>query len=125
MNVPTNLKYSNDHEWLKIDGDVAYVGITAYATEQLGDVVFLDVTTVGETLEKEEPFGTIEAVKTVSDMLMPVGGEILEFNEALEANPALLNADPFGEAWIVKIRMTNPAEVEDLLDYMAYQELIG
>ena len=125
MNVPVNLKYSNDHEWLKTDGDVAYVGITAYAAEQLGDVVFLDVTTVGETLEKEEAFGTIEAVKTVSDMLMPVGGEILEFNETLETNPGLLNTDPFGEGWIVKIKMTNPAEVEDLLDHTAYEALIG
>ena len=125
MNVPVNLKYSNDHEWLKTDGDNAYVGITAYAAEQLGDVVFLDVTTVGETLEKEEAFGSIEAVKTVSDMLMPVGGEILEFNETLEANPGLLNTDPFGEGWIVKIKMTNPAEVEDLLDHTAYEALIG
>jgi glycine cleavage system H protein len=125
MNVPVNLKYSNDHEWLKVDGDVAYVGITAYAAEQLGDVVFLDVTTVGETLGKEEAFGTIEAVKTVSDMFMPVGGEILTFNEALEANPGLLNADPFGEGWIVKIKITNPAEIEELLDHTAYESLIG
>lgn len=125
MNVPVNLKYSKDHEWLKIDGDIACVGITSYATEQLGDVVFLDVTTVGETLEKEEVFGTVEAVKTVSDMLMPVSGEILEFNEALEANPGLLNTDPFGEGWIVKIKVTNPKEVEELLDHTAYQALIG
>jgi len=125
MNVPVNLKYSKDHEWLKIDGDIALIGITAYAAEQLGDVVFLDVTTVGETLEKEETFGTVEAVKTVSDMLMPVGGEILEFNEALEANPGLLNNDPFGEGWIVKIRITDMTEIEDLLDSAAYQALIG
>jgi len=125
MNVPVNLKYSKDHEWLKIDGDIAYIGITAYATEQLGDIVFLDVTTVGETLEKEEVFGTIEAVKTVSDMLMPVSGEILEFNETLEGNPGLLNTDPFGEGWIVKIKITNPTEIEDLLDNTEYEALIG
>ena len=125
MNVPTNLKYSNDHEWLKIDGDIAYIGVTAYAAEQLGDVVFLDVTTVGETLDKEEALGTVEAVKTVSDILMPVGGEVLEFNEALETNPGLLNTDPFGEGWIVKIKMTNPTEAEKLLDHIAYEALIG
>jgi len=125
MNVPANLKYSNDHEWLKIDGDIAYIGITAYAAEQLGDVVFLDVTTVGETLKKEEAFGTVEAVKTVSDMLMPVDGEILEFNEALEANPGLLNSDPFGEGWIVKIKITNLEEIEELLNSSDYEGLIG
>ena len=125
MNVPANLKYSKDHEWLNIEGDVAYVGITAYATEQLGDIVFLDVTTVGETLGKEEIFGTVEAVKTVSDMLMPVSGEILEFNEALEANPGLLNNDPFGEGWVIKVKITEPAEIEDLLDHAAYEALIG
>ena len=125
MNVPANLKYSNDHEWLKIDGDVAYIGITSYATEQLGDIVFLDVTTVGETLDKEEIFGTVEAVKTVSDMFMPVGGEILDFNEELEANPGLLNSDPYGEGWIIKIKLSNPAEVEDMIDADAYKALIG
>jgi glycine cleavage system H protein len=125
MNVPANLKYSNDHEWLKIDGDVAYIGITSYATEQLGDIVFLDVTTVGETLDKEEIFGTVEAVKTVSDMFMPVGGEILDFNAELEANPGLLNSDPYGEGWIIKIKLSNPADVEEMLDADAYKALIG
>ncbi len=125
MNVPANLKYSKDHEWLKVEGSEAFIGITAYATEQLGDIVFLDVTSVGETLEKEEVFGTVEAVKTVSDLLMPVGGEVLEFNETLEENPGLLNSDPFGAAWIVKIKLTNPEEVEDLLDHNSYEALIG
>ena len=125
MNVPVNLKYSKDHEWLKVDGEEAYVGLTAYATEQLGDVVFLDVTIVGETLGKDEAFGTVEAVKTVSDMLMPVGGEVLDFNAALETNPGLLNTDPFGEGWIVKIKITDPTEIEDLLDHTAYEALIG
>lgn len=124
MNVPANLKYSNDHEWLKIEGDLAYVGITSYATDQLGDIVFLDVNTVGDTIEKGEPFGTVEAVKTVSDLLMPVSGEILEFNEALEANPGLLNSDPFGEGWIIKIQMSSSDEVNDLLDDKAYKALI-
>ncbi len=124
MNVPANLKYSNDHEWLKIEGDLAYVGITSYATDQLGDIVFLDVNTVGDTIEKGEPFGTVEAVKTVSDLLMPVSGEILEFNEALEANPGLLNSDPFGEGWIIKIQMSSSDEVNDLLDDEAYKALI-
>lgn len=124
MNVPANLKYSNDHEWLKIEGDLAYVGITSYATDQLGDIVFLDVNTVGDTIEKGEPFGTVEAVKTVSDLLMPVSGEILEFNEALETNPGLLNSDPFGEGWIIKIQMSSSDEVNDLLDDKAYKALI-
>ena len=125
MNVPANLKYSNDHEWLKIDGDVAYIGITSYATEQLGDIVFLDVTTVGETLEKEDIFGTVEAVKTVSDMFMPVSGEILDFNAELEANPGLLNSDPYGDGWIIKIKLSNPADVDAMIDADAYKALIG
>lgn len=125
MNVPENLKYSNDHEWLKIDGGLATVGITSYATEQLGDVVFVEVTTVDETLEKEEVFGTVEAVKTVSDLLMPTGGEIIEFNSALEENPGLLNTDPFGEGWIIKIKLTDPEEVNDLLNAEEYSKLIN
>lgn len=125
MNIPENLKYSADHEWLKVDGDVAYVGITAHAANELGDIVFLDITSVGETLDKDEVFGTIEAVKTVADLMLPVGGEVLEFNEALEANPALVNSDPYGEGWIVKIKVTNPAEADTLLDAAAYQALIG
>lgn len=125
MNVPANLKYSNDHEWLKMDGEIAYIGITSYATEQLGDVVFLDVNTVGETIDKGEAFGTVEAVKTVSDMFMPVSGEVLEFNEALEENPGLLNSDPYGEGWIIKVKMTNNDEAGELMDADAYKALIG
>jgi glycine cleavage system H protein len=125
MNVPTNLKYSKDHEWVKIDGDIAYIGITAYAADQLGDIVFLDVTTVGDNLDKEEVLGTIEAVKTVSDVFMPIGGEVLEFNEALEANPGLINTDPYEEGWIIKIKPSDISEMNDLLDVNAYKVLIG
>ena len=115
-NVPANLKYSNDHEWLRVEGDVAVIGITDYAQSQLGDIVFVDVPTVGET---------IEAVKTVSDAFTPVSGEVIEFNEAVEADSALVNKDPYGEGWLVKIKMSNPAEVEGLLDAAAYEALIG
>jgi len=120
-----NVKYTKDHEWVKLEGDNAYVGITAFASEQLGDIVFIDINTVGETLEKEEVFGTIEAVKTVSDMFLPIGGEILEFNEDLESNPALINTDPMGAGWIIKIKPTNLAEFEELLSEEQYNELIG
>ncbi len=122
--IPENLKYSNDHEWLKMDGEFAYVGITAYAAEQLGDIVFVDVTTVDETLEKDEVFGSIEAVKTVSDLMLPIGGEVVEFNEELEGNPALINTDPYEGGWIVKIKPTNPAEADTLLDAAGYADLI-
>ncbi len=125
MNIPENLKYSNDHEWLRMEGVFAYVGITAFAANELGDIVFLDITTEGETLEQNEVFGTIEAVKTVSDLMLPVGGEVVEFNTELEGNPALVNSDPYGEGWIVKIKVTNPAEADTLLDAAAYQALIG
>ena len=112
-------------KWVKIEGDIAYIGITAYAADQLGDIVFIDVTTVGDNLDKEEVFGTIEAVKTVSDIFMPIGGEIIEFNEALEGNPGLVNTDPYGEAWIIKINPTDVSEMNDLLDADAYKALIG
>ena len=125
MNIPENLKYSTDHEWLKMEGEFAYVGITAFAANELGDIVFLDITTEGETLEQNEVFGSIEAVKTVSDLMLPVGGEVVEFNTELEANPALVNSDPYGEGWIVKIKVTNPAEADTLLDAAGYQALIG
>ena len=125
MNLPENLKYSNDHEWLKMDGDMAYVGITAFAANELGDIVFLDITTVGETLEANEVFGTVEAVKTVSDLMLPVGGEVLEFNESLNDNPGIINTDPYNEGWIVKIKVTNPAEADALMDAAAYQAFIG
>ncbi|MBQ7735315.1 MAG: glycine cleavage system protein GcvH [Bacteroidales bacterium] len=122
--IPENLKYSNDHEWLKMDGDIAYVGITAYAAEQLGDIVFVDVPSVDETLEQNEVFGSVEAVKTVSDLMLPIGGEVIEFNEELDGNPALINTDPYGEGWIIKIKPTNPAEADTLLDAAAYADLI-
>lgn len=125
MNLPENLKYSADHEWLRMEGDVAYVGITAFAANELGDIVFLDITTVGETLDANEVFGTVEAVKTVSDLMLPVGGEVLEFNEALNDNPGTINNDPYNDGWIIKIKMTNPAEANDLMDAAAYQAHIG
>lgn len=125
MNIPENLKYSTDHEWLKVDGDVAYVGITAHAANELGDIVFLDIPSVGETLDKDEVFGSIEAVKTVADLMLPVGGEVIEFNEKLEGEPALVNSDPYGEGWIVKINITNPAEIDELMDAAAYTAMLG
>ena len=125
MNIPANVKYSDDHEWLRIEGDEAYIGISDYAQHELGDIVFVDVDTVGETMEKNETFGTIEAVKTVSDLMMPVSGKILEFNEALEENAAAINSDPYGEGWIIKIKMTNPAAAEALKDAAAYSAFIG
>lgn len=125
MNIPANVKYSDDHEWLRVEGEEAYIGISDYAQHELGDIVFVDVDTVGETIERNETFGTIEAVKTVSDLMMPVSGEILEFNEALQDNAAAINSDPYGEGWIVKIKMTNPAEVEELKDAAAYSAFIG
>jgi glycine cleavage system H protein len=124
MNIPDNLKYTKDHEWLKINGDEALVGITDYAQNELGDIVFIEVETVDEELEKEETFGTIEAVKTVSDMFMPVSGKVTGFNEALEQSPEIVNSDPYGEGWIIKIKMSDPGELEDLLDAAAYKELI-
>jgi glycine cleavage system H protein len=123
MNIPENLKYSKDHEWLKVEGDEAYVGITDFAQSELGDIVFVEVETIDETLEKDETFGTVEAVKTVSDLLLPVGGTILEFNEKLEDEPELINKDPYGDGWIVKIKMTSPDEVNELLDADAYKAL--
>lgn len=124
MNIPDNLKYTKDHEWIRIDGEFAWIGITDYAQNELGDIVFIEVETEGETLEKEETFGTIEAVKTVSDMFMPVGGEIVEFNEALEQSPEVVNSDPYGDGWIIKIKVSDPAELDELLDASAYKELI-
>ena len=128
MNLPENLKYSADHEWIRVeDGDIAYVGITDFAQHELGDIVFVDITTEGETLEKGEVFGSIEAVKTVSDVLLPVGGEVLEVNAAVgdDGEASLVNNDPYGEGWLVKIRMTNPSELNDLMDAAAYVALIG
>ena len=125
MNVPANLKYSSDHEWCRIEGDTAVIGITDFAQRQLGDFVFVDVPTVGETLAAGEVFGSLEDVKTVSDAFLPVGGEIVEFNEAVDADPAVVNRDAYGEGWLVKVKMSNPAEYDVLLGAADYEKLIG
>lgn len=124
MNVPENLKYTKDHEWVRVEGEEAFIGVTDFAQGELGDIVFVEVETEGEELDKEEVFGTIEAVKTVSDMFMPVGGEVLEFNEKLEDAPDLINSDPYGEGWIIKIKLDDTAELEELLSAEAYKELL-
>ena len=123
MEFPKELKYSKDHEWLKVEGDVAYIGITQFAQGELGDIVFVDVDTEEEILEKEEVFGSIEAVKTVSDLFMPISGEIIEINEKLESEPELVNNDPYGEGWMVKIKCDNISQLDDLLDLDAYESL--
>lgn len=125
MNVPANLKYSSDHEWCRIEGDTAVIGITDFAQSQLGDIVFVDVPTVGETLAAGEVFGSIEAVKTVSDAFLPVGGEIVAFNDAVDADPSVVNRDPYGEGWIVKVKMSAPEECDALLSADDYTKLIG
>ena len=124
MNIPSELKYTKDHEWVKIDGDVAIVGITEFAQSELGDIVYVEIETIGETLNQEEVFGSVEAVKTVSDLFMPVSGEILEFNEALEGNPELVNSDPYGEGWMIKVKLTDVSQFDELLDSEAYKGLI-
>jgi glycine cleavage system H protein len=124
MNVPVNLLYTKDHEWLRVEGDMGYVGVTDFAQGELGEIVFIEIETVGETLKKEEVFGTIEAVKTVSDMFMPVSGEILELNPALEESPDVVNKDPYGKGWMVKIKIKNPSEVNDLLSADKYKALL-
>ncbi len=124
MNIPDNLKYTKDHEWVKIDGDIATVGITDFAQGELGDVVFVEVDTEGENLDQEETFGTIEAVKTVSDLFMPLSGEITAFNEELESAPDTINKDPYGKGWIIKIKIADKSEVDDLLDAGQYKELV-
>ena len=125
MEFPNKLKYSKDHEWLRIEGGNAIIGITEFAQDELGDIVFIDIDTEGETLEKEEVFGTIEAVKTVSDLFMPINGEVVAFNKKLEDQPELINTDPYGEGWIIKITITDTNELDDLLDSSAYQQLVG
>jgi glycine cleavage system H protein len=124
MNIPDSLKYTKDHEWIRVEGEEAVVGITDYAQNELGDIVFVDVETEGETLDREETFGTIEAVKTVSDLFMPVGGEVTEFNDKLEQNPEIVNKDPYGDGWLIKIKISDASEIDDLLDAEAYKELI-
>lgn len=125
MDFPQNLKYTNEHEWIRVEGDIAYVGITDYAQEQLGDIVFVDIPTVGESLEADEVFGTIEVVKTISDLFLPVAGEVMEQNEALEENPELVNKDPYGEGWLIKMKPANLKDVEDLLDAEGYKAVVN
>ena len=124
MSFPKDVKYTMDHEWLRVEGNEAYVGITHFAQSELGDIVFIDVDTEGESLEKEEVFGSVEAVKTVSDLFMPINGEVLEFNENLEDNPELINSDPYGDGWIIKISISDLTELDDLLTSESYQKLV-
>jgi glycine cleavage system H protein len=125
MSVPANLKYTKDHEWVSIEGDVATVGITHFAQKELGDIVYVEVETLDQTLEKDEVFGTVEAVKTVSDLFLPLAGEIIAFNDSLESAPETVNSDPYGAGWMIKIKIANVSEVDSLLSDEAYKELIG
>ena len=125
MNIPVELKYTKDHEWIRIDGDIATIGITDFAQSELGDIVFVEVETEGETIEKEEVFGSVEAVKTVSDLFMPINGEILEFNQDLEDAPEKVNEDPYNEGWMIKVKIADMSDVDDLLSSDEYQELVG
>ena len=125
MNFPENLKYTKDHEWVRVEGDVAYVGITEFAQGELGDIVYVEIETEGETISKEEIFGTVEAVKTVSDLFMPISGKVLEVNAGLEGAPESVNADPYGDGWMIKISIDNKAELDELLDASSYKQLIG
>ena len=125
MNIPSNLYYTQEHEWIRVEGNEAYVGITDYAQSELGEIVFVDINTEGETLAQDEVFGSVEAVKTVSDLNMPVAGEVLEINEAINDQPELVNNDPYGEGWMIKISVADPAELDTLLDAAGYQAHIG
>lgn len=125
MNIPSNLKYTKDHEWVSLDGDVATVGITDFAQRELGDIVYVEVETLDQTLDKDEVFGTVEAVKTVSDLFLPLSGEIIEFNEELESAPETVNSDPYGKGWMVKVKVSDASEWEGLMDADAYKALIG
>jgi glycine cleavage system H protein len=125
MNVPANLRYTEDHEWIRVEGNEAFIGITEFAQQQLGDIVFVEIETVGETLAIGDTFGTIEAVKTVSDLFMPVGGEILELNPKLESAPELVNKDPYGEGWMIRIKLNDASELDQLLKAEDYKETIG
>ena len=125
MNIPANLKYTKDHEWVSIEGDVATVGITHFAQHELGDIVYVEVETLDQSLEKDAVFGTVEAVKTVSDLFLPLSGEIIEFNDALESKPESVNSDPYGEGWMIKIKISNVAEIDSLLSSDSYKDLIG
>ncbi len=125
MNIPDNLKFTKDHEWIRIEGEEAYIGVTDFAQGELGDIVYVEIETVGETLDKEESFGTVEAVKTVSDLFMPIGGKVLERNEILEDKPETINTDPYTDGWMIKIKITNPSELDELLDAGQYKDLIS
>lgn len=125
MNIPDNLKYTKDHEWLRVEGEFGVVGITDFAQGELGDIVFVEIGTLGEALKKGEPFGTIEAVKTVSDIFMPVSGEVLEVNPEIESSPELVNKDPYGKGWMIRIKIADPTEINDLLTPEAYRTLVG
>jgi len=125
MNTPTNLRYTKDHEWISLDGDVATIGITDFAQKELGDIVYVEVETLDQTLEKDEVFGTVEAVKTVSDLFLPLAGEIIEFNDALESDPETVNSDPYGKGWMIKVKVSDPSEFEKLLSSEEYTALIG
>lgn len=125
MNIPEELKYTKDHEWIKIEGEIATVGITDFAQKELGDIVYVEVETVGEEVDQSDAFGTIEAVKTVSDLFMPVAGTVEEFNEEIESSPEKINEDPYGEGWIVKLKLADGADLSELLDAAAYKELVG
>lgn len=125
MNIPANLKYTKEHEWIAIEGDVATIGITDFAQSELGDIVYVEIETVGETLSKDEVFGSVEAVKTVSDLFMPVSGEILEFNSELESSPEAVNKDPYGSGWMIKVHVSDTSELDGLMDAAAYQDLVG
>lgn len=124
MNIPAELKYTKDHEWIKIEGDIATIGITSFAQSELGDIVYVDVDTLDETVEIEEVFGSVEAVKTVSDLFMPLTGEVIEFNETLEDEPELVNSDPYGKGWMIKVKIADTSQIENLIDAEAYQKLI-
>lgn len=125
MNVPADLKYTKDHEWVKVDGDIVTIGITDFAQGELGDIVYVEVETEGETLDREEVFGTVEAVKTVSDLFMPVSGEVVEFNEAIESSPESVNGDAYGDGWMIKVKLSNSSELDDLLSADDYSTIIG
>lgn len=125
MNFPAELKYTKDHEWVSVDGDIATIGITDFAQSELGDIVFVEIETEGEELDREEVFGSVEAVKTVSDLFMPVSGEVVEMNSAIESTPEVVNSDPYGEGWMIKVKISDASELDDLLDVAAYKEVIG
>ncbi|NDV64146.1 glycine cleavage system protein GcvH [Bacteroides sp. 224] len=125
MNIPNELKYTKEHEWVRVEGEIAYIGITDYAQNQLGDIVFVDINTVGETLDAGEVFGTIEVVKTISDLFLPISGEVLEVNDTLEAAPELVNKDPYGEGWIIKLKPADLSQLDTLLDAEGYKEIVN